>query len=111
MHTELHDALAGIIRDAFFDARNAGQTMYQASENATAQVMSVIEPSIARLQVEVDKLLEQWENDRRVMPTDEDWRANIADSTLKLCIRELQNAVERAAPKMPELEPLESTGA
>jgi hypothetical protein len=50
----------------------------------------------ARLQAEIDKLLEQWENDRRGFPSDMDWRAEIAESTLKLCIRELQAAVERS---------------
>src|SRR4051812_15605503 len=108
MHTELHDALAGIIRDAFFDARNAGQTMYQASEDATARVMSVIEPSIARLQVEADKLLVQWEKDRRGLTTS-DWQDRVADVTLSVCINELRAAVLRATTPV-EVAVLEEVG-
>jgi chemotaxis regulatin CheY-phosphate phosphatase CheZ len=101
---DLHETLSGVIRDAFFEARDRGETMYQASDDAAARVLSVVEPSVLRLQVEVDKLLERWESDRREYPTDEDWRAPVADAAVKLCIRELQNAVERARPKMPTLE-------
>jgi hypothetical protein len=105
MHDEsLHKALAGIIRDAFFDARNANETMYKASDDAAARVLSVLTPSTLRLQYEVTKLLEQWEVDRRGYPTGTDWQATIADITVKHCIAELQAAVRRAEPVELKLE-------
>jgi len=102
---DMHETLAGIIRDAFFDARNGGETMYQASDNAAARVLAVLAPSTLRLQVEVEALIARWEQDRRTYPTDEDWRAAIADTTVKHCINELRNAVDRATPTTPVLEP------
>lgn len=111
MHDQsLHEALAGIIRDAFFEARNRGETMYQASDVAAAHVLSVLTPSTLRMQTEVERLLEQWEADRRGYPTSTDWQARIADITVSACIRELQAAVERAKPKLPTLEAVGSTG-
>jgi len=101
---ELQEILAGVIRDAFFAARDRGETMYQASETAAIHVVSVISPSALRLHSEVQQLLEQWETDRRGYPTGTDWQATIADVTVKACIRELQAALERSEPKMPTLE-------
>jgi hypothetical protein len=106
----LHETLSGIIRDAFFDARNAGETMYQASEVAAARVLSVLLPSSMRLQSEVDRLLAQWEKDRATYPTNVDWQANIAEKVLSLCITELRAAVEHAKPLTLELESIPETG-
>jgi hypothetical protein len=103
-HDMLKDVLAGVIRNAFFDARNAGETMYQASDVAAAHVLSIVEPSALRMQAEVTRLLEQWEQDRQTIPTNGDWRASVADTTLKLCINELRAAVERATPTELKLE-------
>jgi hypothetical protein len=99
----LHDTLSAIIRDAFFDARNAGETMYQAGDDAAARVLAVLSPSVLRLRSEVDQLVERWEADRNGYPTD-DWRATVADTTLKLCINELRNAIDRAKPLELKLE-------
>jgi hypothetical protein len=99
----LKDVLAGVIRNAFFDARNAGETMYQASDVAAAHVIAIVEPSALRLQAEVTRLLERWEMDRSTIPTG-DWQAKIADTTLTLCINELRLAVERATPTELTLE-------
>lgn len=99
----LHETLSAVIRDAFFDARNAGQTMYQAGDQAAARVLAVLQPSMLRLKVEVDTLVGRWESDRASDPTN-DWQAGIADNVLRICINELRNAIERAAPTMPTLE-------
>jgi hypothetical protein len=99
----LHEMLSGIIRDAFFDARNAGETMYRAGDDAAARVLAVLSPSMLRLHYEVDRLVERWEADRSAYPTD-DWRATVADATLKLCINELRNAIDRAKPLELKLE-------
>jgi hypothetical protein len=105
MHTgDLHTMLSGIIRDAFFNARNDGETMYKASDDAAAHVLAVLAPSTLRLQAEVTKLLEQWEIDRRGYPTGSDWQAVIADITVKNCIAELQAAVRRSEPTELKLE-------
>jgi len=106
----LHQTLSGIIRDAFFDARNAGETMYQASDVAAARVLSVLLPSALRLETEVSNLLVQWEKDRATYPTGADWQAKIADTVLSLCITELRHAIERAKPLHLELEPTPETG-
>jgi hypothetical protein len=104
MHTEnLHEILAGVIRDAFFAARDKGETMYQASDVAAAHVLSILEPSMLRLQVEVDKLLEQWEQERRTLPSG-DWQTGVADSLLKRCIQELSLATRTAQPVELTLE-------
>ncbi len=99
----LHEMLSAIIRDAFFDARNAGETMYRAGDDAAARVLAVLSPSTLRLRHEVDRLVERWEADRSAYPTD-DWRATVADATLKLCINELRNAIDRAKPLELKLE-------
>jgi hypothetical protein len=99
----LHETLSAIIRDAFFDARNAGETMYRAGDDAAARVLAVLSPSMLRLHYEVDRLVERWEADRSAYPTD-DWRATVADATLKLCINELRNAIDRAKPLELKLE-------
>jgi hypothetical protein len=99
----LHETLSGIIRDAFFDARNAGQTMYHAGDDAAARVLSVLLPSALRLQSEVDSLITRWEAERQGTPTD-DWQHRVADSVLSSCLRELRTAVARATPTMPSLE-------
>jgi hypothetical protein len=90
----LHEMLSAIIRDAFFDARNAGETMYRAGDDAAARVLAVLSPSTLRLRHEVDS---------SAYPTD-DWRATVADATLKLCINELRNAIDRAKPLELKLE-------
>jgi len=100
----LHETLSAIIRDAFFDARNAGESMYQAGDDAAARVLSVLMPSTLRLQAEVDQLLTQWETERRTRPSD-DWQYRVADTVLSQCLRELGEAVRRATPTMPRLEP------
>ena len=98
MHDDtLHSTLAGIIRDAFFDARNAGETMYQASDVAAANVIALLSPSMLRLHSEMESLLVKWEADRRTIPSD-DWQAKLADTMLKLCIQELRNAMKAAEP-------------
>lgn len=102
----LHETLSAVIRDAFFEARNVRQTMYQAGDDAAARVLSVLMPSVLRLQAEVGQLLDRWEAERRGALTD-DWQAAVADATLKLCIDELRVAVEHATPKMPTLETVE----
>ena len=89
----LHETLSGIIRDAFFDARNAGETMYQGSDDAAARVLAVLLPSVARLRVEVEKLLAQWEADDGRHGPGQRW------------IQELRTAVERAGPIELRLEP------
>jgi hypothetical protein len=101
---ELQEILAGVIRDAFFAARDRGETMYQASDTAAIHVLSVIEPSRLRLRLEVEKLLEQWDADRRGYPSSSDWRAPIADAAVKLCGQELRAALERAEPIVLTLE-------
>jgi hypothetical protein len=106
----LHETLAGVIRNAFFDARNAGETMYKASEDAAARVLSVLLPSSMRLQAEVDKLLAQWEKDRNTYPTNDDWQARVADAVLSLCITELRTAIEHAKPLKLELESVPEKG-
>jgi hypothetical protein len=96
MHTDaLPQTLAGVIRDAFFDARNKGETMYQASDVAAAHVLAVLSPSMLRLQHEMDQLLLKWEEDRKTIPSG-DWQAGVADAVLKLCIQELRTAVKQA---------------
>jgi hypothetical protein len=105
----LHETLSAVIRDAFFDARNAGETMYRAGDDAAARVLAILTPSTLRLQHEVDTLIERWEADRRGYPTD-DWGARIADSVLKLCINELRNAVDRTAPLVLKLEAVPESG-
>jgi hypothetical protein len=100
MDAPLHDLLAGIARDEFFAARDRGETMYQASDRTADKIIEALVPFTLQLHDEVQKLLAQWEDDRRGYPTDEDWRAGIADSTLKLCINELRNATERAARRL-----------
>jgi len=100
----LQEILAGVIRDAFFEARNRGETMYQASDIAAIHVVAVIEPSRLRLRAEVEKLLEQWEQDRKGYPSSSDWRAEVADITVKHCIAELRAALERAEPLKLTLE-------
>jgi hypothetical protein len=111
MHNEsLHKALAGIIRDAFFDARNANETMYQASDVAASRVIATLTPSMLRLNYEVDQLLKQWEIDRRGYPTGTDWQAAIADITVKHCIAELQEAVRRAGGLNLTMESVEAAG-
>jgi hypothetical protein len=106
----LHETLAGVIRNAFFDARNAGETMYKASEDAAARVLSVLLPSSMRLQSEVDRLLAQWEKDRATYPTNADWQARVAEAVLSLCITELRTAAEHAKPMKLELESVPETG-
>jgi len=106
----LHEALSGVIRDAFFDARNAGETMYQASEDASARVLAVLMPSALRLQAEMDQLLKQWQKDQETYPTGADWQARVADTVLSMCITELQHAMQRAMPKELKLEVVPESG-
>ena len=101
---ELQEILAGVIRDAFFAARDRGETMYQASDTAAIHVLTVIEPSRLRLRMEVEQLLEKWDQDRAGYPTCSDWRAPIADATLKLCSQELRATLQRAEPIVLALE-------
>jgi hypothetical protein len=106
----LHETLAGVIRNAFFDARNAGETMYKASEDAAARVLSVLLPSSMRLHTEVDTLLRRWEADRDSYPSSTDWQARIYDAVLTSCISELRTAVEHSKPMKLELEQVPETG-
>jgi hypothetical protein len=106
----LHETLAGIIRDAFFDARNAGETMYQASDVAAARVLSVLMPSALRLQTEIEQLVTQWEQDQATYPDGGDWQSRVSETVLGACITELRRAIERAKPVQLELEPVPETG-
>jgi len=101
---ELQEILAGVIRDAFFAARDRGETMYQASETAAIHVLTVVEPSRLRLRMEVEQLLEQWDRDRASYPASSDWRAPVADAAVKLCSQELRAALQRAEPIVLALE-------
>jgi hypothetical protein len=104
MHdNDLHATLAGVIRDAFFDARNAGETMYQASDVAATNVISLLAPTLLRLQHEMDTLVAKWEQDRKTYPSD-DWQARLADTLLKLCIQELRAAMYAANPTERPME-------
>ena len=71
--------------------------MQPASDVAAARVLAVLAPSTLRLRMEVEKLVKQWDADRASYPSSADWRAPIADATVKLCTRELQAALERIA--------------
>src|SRR4051812_10521183 len=102
--------LSAVIRKAFFDARNAGGTMYKASDDAAAQVLSVLMPSALRLQTEVATLLAQWEKDQSSYSSTDDWQSRVSDSVFSMCITELRHAIERATPKKLELEPIPETG-
>jgi len=106
----LYRLLAGIIRDAFFEARDAGKTMYQASDDASARVLSVLMPSALRLHHEMSTLLGRWELDQRDDPGSADWQARIADLVLSKCIDDLRQGIERAMPKEPKLEAVPETG-
>jgi hypothetical protein len=106
----LHETLSKVIRNAFFDARNAGETMYKASEDAAAQVLSVLAPSTLRLQTEIDQLVAQWERDQATYPDGGDWQSRISETVLSACITELRHAIARATPVQLELEPVPETG-
>jgi hypothetical protein len=106
----LYETLSRVIRNAFFDARNAGETMYKASEDAAAQVLSVMMPSALRLQVEMDRLVTQWEKDRATYPDSGDWQSRVSEVVLGACIDELRRAIARAKPMQLELEPVPETG-
>jgi hypothetical protein len=47
-----------------------------------------------QLQDEVEKVLVNWDRDRRSLPMD--WQGRIADTTLQMCINEMRAAVLRA---------------
>jgi len=106
----LHEALSGVIRDAFFDARNMGETMYKASDDAAARVLAILMPSALRLQTEIDQLLKQWQKDQATYPSGADWQARVAETVLSMCITELQHAIERARPKELKLEAVPEPG-
>lgn len=57
------------------------------------------------LHAEVQRLLAQWEKDRRALNTT-DWQDRIADTMLSMCINELRAAAVRATTpiEMPVLE-------
>jgi hypothetical protein len=106
----LYETLTKVIRNAFFDARNAGETMYKASEDAAAQVLSVLAPSTLRLQTEIEQLVTQWEQDRATYPDGGDWQSRVSEVVLGACIDELRRAIARAKPGQLELEPVPETG-
>ena len=91
----LHDTMAGIIRNAVFGASDAGRTIYEASEDAADQILFHLTKQEDPVRDAVETLLKKWDQDRLTFPTD-DWRGSIADTTLLMCIRELRYAVDHA---------------
>ena len=92
---DLHDTIAGIIRNAVFGARDRGQTIYQASEDAADQIVAHLAIQGDPVREAVERLLAKWDADRLTMSTD-DWRISVADRTLLSCIQELRYAVDHA---------------
>jgi hypothetical protein len=91
----VHDTIAGIIRNAVFGARDAGRTIYEASEDAADQIMFHLAKQEDPVRDAVEALLKRWDQDRLTLTTD-DWRMSVADSTLLGCIHELRYAVDHA---------------
>jgi hypothetical protein len=48
------------------------------------------------LQAELQRLLKQWEKDRRGLSTS-DWQDRVADTTLSMCINELRALMARTS--------------
>jgi hypothetical protein len=91
----LHDTMAGIIRNAVFGARDAGRTIYDASEDAADQILFHLTKQDDPVRDAVETLLTKWDQDRLTLPTG-DWRVSVADSTLLSCIQELRYALDHA---------------
>lgn len=100
---ETKELLSRIILKEIIKAREQGESMHTAADEAAEKVLTTVEPSTLRLHHEMSVLLAQWRKDRASYPTDEDWRADIADKMLKLCIAELEVAVQRAFPPVEDV--------
>jgi hypothetical protein len=92
---DLHQAIAGFIRNAVFGARDRGQTIYQASEDAADQIMAHLALQGDPVREAMERLLAKWDADLMTIPTG-DWRGSVADTMLTLCIQELRYAVDHA---------------
>lgn len=88
--------LAGIVRNAVMDARNAGETIYTASEEAAQRILATFpvlrDPDDSALRASLERLLEKWHADRAEYP-EQSFGAPWAATAVKLCENELRHAL------------------